>query len=264
MRKIFMQVSHKKFISCFIVLGFLIAATLARGQDIFLKDDFESATLSSIWTTKKLATNALRHINFPTRTGNGAIEISVFPSAKTEIGGDGQLTERAELREAPDVRLCMGVESWYAFSFFLPADFPIVEDRLVIARWKQSFRDPTKDRRPMISLRYMGGKLIVTVARDRGKRNLFKETIDLRNQWVDMVFHIIPKSFKDGILQVWRNGQLIVDYKGALGFIDDEDEIYFKIGLYRDHIQIPMRIIYDRYRRGRNFEEVSISKKRKF
>jgi hypothetical protein len=113
-----MQVNYKKILSCFIVLGFLIVTTCSWGQDIFLRDDFESETLSSIWTTKKLSKNAIRHITFPTRTGRGAIEITVFPSAKSEIGGDGQLTERAELREAPSVRLSMGVESWYAFSFF--------------------------------------------------------------------------------------------------------------------------------------------------
>jgi len=62
-------------------------------------------------------------------------------------------------------------------------------------------------------------------------------------------------------LQVWKNGKQIVDYKGALGFKDDEDEIYFKLGLYRDQMQVPMRIIYDRFRRGSNYEEVSISKK---
>ena len=185
-----MQINYKRILSSFIVLGFLTFTGRAWGQDIFLKDDFESETLSPIWTTKKLPKNALRHINSPTRTGYGAIEISVSSSAKTEIGGDGQLTERAELREAPDVRLKMGTESWYAFSFLLPSEFPIVDTRLVIARWKQSFNEPAKDRSPRISLRYMGGKLRVDVARDRGKRRVFNKKIDLRNQWVDMVFRM--------------------------------------------------------------------------
>ena len=62
-------------------------------------------------------------------------------------------------------------------------------------------------------------------------------------------------------MQVWKNGKQIVDYKGALGFEDDEDEIYFVLGLYRDHMQIPMHIIFDRFRRGKSFNEVSISEK---
>ena len=112
-----MQLNYKRILSSFILLGIIFAPAPSWEQEIFLKDDFESKTLSSIWTTEKLSKNAIRHITSPTRTGRGAIEIRVFPNAKTEIGGDGQLTERAELREAPDVRLAMGLESWYGFSF---------------------------------------------------------------------------------------------------------------------------------------------------
>ncbi len=258
-----MPVDSKYAVFCFLILVFISFAPRVWGQDIALSDDFESGSLSSIWTTERLPAKALRHITAPTRTGQGAIEIRVFPKAMAAMGGDGQLTERAEIREAPEVRLKMGVESWYAFSFFLPADFPMVDTRLVIARWKQSFKDARKDRSPMIALRYMGGCLIVDVSRDRGKRRLCSREIDLRGRWVDMVFHIlpraskkIPRAFKDGLLQVWMGKKQIVDYRGPLGFVDDEDEIYFKLGLYRDHMEIPMRIVYDRYRRGESFEAV--------
>ena len=256
-----MQVDFRKYLFFAIVIGLSINTEYAWGKDITLVDDFDTGVLSSIWTTKKLSENALRHISSPTRTGQGAIEISVFPGAQTEIGGDGQFTERAELREAPDVRLKIGMESWYAFSFFLPSDFPIVKTRLVIARWKQSFNNPSKDRSPMVSLRYMDGKLRVDIARDRGKRKVFIDKMDLLSRWVDMVFRLKPEPNKDGLLQVWKDGKLIVDYRGPLGFRDDEDEIYFKLGLYRDHMKEPMRIIYDRFRRGSSFEEVSISEK---
>jgi hypothetical protein len=73
-----------------------------------------------------------------------------------------------------------------------------------------------------------------------------------------MIFRIIPKTGQDGLLQVWQNGRQIVDYQGALGFKDDENEIYFKLGLYRDHIKRPMRIVYDRFRRGDSHQAVSL------
>lgn len=249
---------YKQILFIGMALSILIAVTGASGQEILLEDDFETRYLSSIWTTKNLSDGALRHITSPTRTGKGAIEIRVRPGANTAIGGDGQVTEREMLREAPGVRLSMGMESWYAFSFLLPADFPIVETRLVLASWKQSFKNPAKDRSPIVSLRYMGGRLIVAVARDRGKRRLYQEPFDLRGQWVDMVFRMIPKTGRDGLLQVWHNGRQMVDYQGALGFKDDENEIYFKLGLYRDHMDRPMRIVYDRFRRGTTYETVRI------
>lgn len=253
-------------LALFTVLLCIGIAGEALSDRVVQQDDFESEVLSPLWVPAKVSANALQYVSSPVRTGSSALKICVQPYDKPEIGGDYQLTERAELREAPGIRLKMGVESWYSFSFFIPSDFPIVETRLVIARWKQSFNEPEKDRSPMIALRYMGGKLKVDVSRDRGKRQLFIQKIDMRNQWVDMVFHIIPKAskqlpsaFKEGVLQAWMNGKQIVDYQGALGFVDDESEMYFKLGPYRDHVKTPMCIVYDRFRRGSSFEEVAIS-----
>ena len=242
-----------------LILGFFYVTTPSHGDEIFLKDDFDAPPLSPIWITPNLSKNALRHITAPARTGKGAVEIRLFSGAMAQTGRDGQLTERAELREAPGVRLTMGMESWYAFSFFMPLDFPIVENRLVIVQWKQSFLESYKDRSPIVSLRYMGGKMRIDVVRDRGKRKLFNQPADLRNRWVDMIFRIKPITGKNGILQVWKDGVRIVDYRGPIGFKDDEEEIYFKFGLYRDHMKIPMRIIFDRFRRGNSFETVRFS-----
>ena len=259
-----MHVGLKRTLLYSILLSVLAVATESAEQDISLKDDFESPDLLSIWQTRNLPENAIRHVNAPVRNGEGAIEIRVLPGYRAAVGGDGQLTERAEIRESPEVRLNMGTESWYAFSFFLPADFPFVDTRLVIASWKQSFKETWKDRSPMVSLRYMNGRMRIHVERDRGQRVVYVEKTDLRNKWIDMVFHIIPKAsrklpfkFKEGLLQVWKNGKQIVDYQGALGFVDDEDQIYFRMGLYRDRMELPMRICFDRFRRGNSFEEVS-------
>ena len=254
-----MQVDYKRTISCCILLGFLFITASARGQDISLRDDFGSETLASIWNTDRLAKNALKHVISPNRTGSGAVEITLYPHAKAATGRDGNLTERAELTEETAVRLCMGMEVWYAFSFLLPSDFPIVDTRLVLAQWLQECKDCTKKHSPMVSLRYYGGILRVYVMSDRGKRRPYKQELDLRNKWVDMIFRIVPKTNKKGSLQVWMDSNQIASYRGALGHKDDKDRFFFKMGLYRDHMQQPMRIILDRFRRGRSYSEVSIS-----
>jgi hypothetical protein len=74
---------------------------------------------------------------------------------------------------------------------------------------------------------------------------------------VDMVFKIIPKTGKGGRLHEWQNGRQVVDYQGALGFKDDENEIVFKLGLYRDAMDRPMRIVYDRFRRGKTDKKLA-------
>lgn len=239
------------------MVGLLLFAPSDRKQNVYLKDDFESETLSPIWSTFRLPDGALNHVTSPTRSGHGAVEISVHSRDRTEIGRNGELTERAELSEAPDARLLMGTDVWYAFSFFLPADFPIVDTRLVIAQWKQACLDCTKKRSPMVSLRYYAGKLRVYIENTRGRQKLYSQRLDLRNMWVDMVFHIIAKPDDKGVVQMWRNGVQIVNHTGALGFKDDSNEVYFKMGLYRDHLNVPMHIFIDCFRRGSNMQAVS-------
>lgn len=136
-----------------ILLFFILTCSVAYGNSFSNKvtqeDDFDADKLSRLWVTNKLPPNALQFISAPVRRGNGAVKICVQAFSKSAIGGDHQLTERAELREAPHIRLKMGVESWYSFSFYIPSDFPIVNTRLVLARWKQSF---TKKKRIVILL----------------------------------------------------------------------------------------------------------------
>ena len=255
----FPLIINKRLISCSIWLALVFSSTVACGQPLSLKDDFETGELSPIWATDKLANSALCHISSPTRTGNGALSVTLAPYDKAEFTKAGNITERAELMEASAVRLKMGVEAWYAFSFLLPSDFPIVKTRLVIAQWKQACLDCSLKRSPMVSLRYIDQELKVYIENMKGRGKLFQEKMDLLNRWVDMVFRIMPKADGDGILQVWMDGRQIVDYQGALGFTDNKEETYFKMGLYRNHMGKTMQIIIDRFRRGSSFEEVALS-----
>ena len=50
-----------------------------------------------------------------------------------------------------------------------------------------------------------------------------------------------------------------MDYRGRLGYPDDLDSVYFKIGLYRDTLAVPMTIMLGRFRRGATRAEVDPS-----
>ena len=241
-----------------LLLTVLSGAAVGGGPTTHLKDDFETGPLAAIWSTVNLPPGALRFISAPTRNGRGALEITLRPGARADVGRDRQAVERAELREAPAIRLQMGREAWYAFSFWLPPDFPIVDNRLVIAHWKQACRNCRLKRSPMLALRYRNGVFQVDVQRRRGKRRIFSQAMDLRNQWVDMAVHIRPAWDEGGGVQVWKNGRLLAAYEGALGYADDKREIYFKMGLYRDRMRETMRNVLDRFRRGDSYVSVAV------
>jgi len=60
---------------------------------------------------------------------------------------------------------------------FLPQSFPIVNTRLVIAQWKQHCPHVAQcsDDSPVIAVRYIGGKLHVTINTDSGQKTLMKQ-----------------------------------------------------------------------------------------
>jgi hypothetical protein len=60
----------------------------------------------------------------------------------------------------------------------------------------------------------------------------------------------------DGFLGAWLNGRQVTDYRGPIGYADDLDQVYFKIGLYRDNLPFPMTMHVARFRRGTSRAEV--------
>lgn len=54
-----------------------------------------------------------------------------------------------------------------------------------------------------------------------------------RGRWYRMKLRVRFDPGQDGLLQVWRDGRQIVDYKGPIGF-EDAVGPYLKLGVYRD------------------------------
>jgi hypothetical protein len=88
------------------------------------------------------------------------------PGCKTDGGvfEPEKNDERAELWEADDVRLGLGTEVWYRFSFFVDPDLPASAERLVIGQWKQN-NSATGDS-PVIAQRFNGRAFSITVEQD--------------------------------------------------------------------------------------------------
>ena len=75
---------------------------------------------------------------------------------------------------------------------------------------------------------------------------------------LDFVFRVRYSPAKDGVVQVWVNGQLVVDYSGPLAEPDKEkNRFYNKIGLYRDRLKQPMTLYFDNYTAGHSFDQVN-------
>lgn len=172
-------------------------------------------------------------------------------------------SNRAELREK--FTASIGQTIWYGLSTFIPSDFPIHENRLVIAQWRAT-DDPGEDpaaRSPVLAHRYVNGTLRFTlrhsaerIQKDNDGRQviLYEERQFPRGRWHDFV-HQVRWSHTEGLVRSWINGRQVINYRGPVGYNDAEGPS-FKWGLYRDNVPETYVIYHDNYRRGNRCEDV--------
>ena len=255
--RLFMYLFHRVFV----LLAACLAGLCADVQAAGVHDGFELPELSSLWTDMRIDPGDYRFVEEPVREGRQALEITLQPGAKSDVGKGGTQTERAELTDADHLRFSMGEEAWYAFSFYIPDDVTIPEGRVVFAQWKQACADCTLKHHPIVSLRLRSGMLRVYAQNGAQKMVLYKKPHSLQGRWTDVVFGLKPRVDDNGMLRVFINDEQAVAYDGPFGYTDDKPEVYFKMGLYRDANPHPMRIIIDDYRRGKSRDEIAAPSK---
>lgn len=217
-----------------------------------LADDFQAGP-GPIWRLQRIRADALKAVPDPAGKDRNVLAITLRTGAMADSGGE---SERAELSEHDRFHLPTGTDVWYSFQLYVPTDFPVVDRRLVLGQWKQACGDCTADHSPGIANRYRNGVFSITIQNGDKRVVLFEEKSDIRGRWNDLVYHLKLTPKPDGYLQAWLNGRQVVDYQGPLGYPDDLDSVYFKIGLYRDTLAVPMTLMLGRFRRGATRAEV--------
>ena len=223
-------------------------------------DGFEGSSLSNLWETDRFAPGAVVLQSKIVNSGRQALAITVHSRDVFEAGRHGSAdSERAELREARQLvgRENQGYE--YSFNMFFPPDFVIVPTRLVIAQWKQycgSDQAPCSDDSPVLALRYIGGFLSITQDLQGRQVILFRKQTDLRARWTTFVVQARFSAGPTGRIRVWMNEQRVVDFEGVsanpenarTGYADPS-HFFFKMGLYRNVMDVPMTVYIDEYRK---------------
>lgn len=218
-----------------------------------LRDGFEGSSLANFWLPGNYGSGlyvpgAIQLTTNVSRSGSQSVKITIHEGDVAAAGDAGTTVERDEL-DSGHYPL-MGREAWYGFSFLIPKNFPIVDQRLVISSCKQS--DVS---RPLTAERYRNGKHTFTIESQGHKKSYKLPPIPL-GHWVDMVFQSRYATGDDGLAQVWMNGKLVVSYHGPLADPKFKNAFYHKIGLYRDRMAQPMTIYYDNYTMGNSHAEV--------
>jgi hypothetical protein len=232
----------------------MLLAGLAAMAQLPVADGFESKKLSKFWDTSRFAKGAVVMQNKVVKSGHSAAMVTVKMGEKYEAGNDSSKeSERAELMEAARLVSLENNAYEYAFSMFIPADFPIVPTRLVIAQWKQYCgHGICEDDSPVLALRYVNGVLKITIQTGRHDTVVYQTRQDIRNQWTDFRVQANFSRTDTGVVKAWINGAQVLNYKGKSCYSSERgypatSYFYFKMGLYRDKMAQPMTIYIDDY-----------------
>jgi hypothetical protein len=234
------------------IMSVVILSSCQSKKLIITKDNFEADTLNQIWTSEKFIPGAFELQSEVVKSGKKAAKLILREGDQIDEE-KGTNLERAELREPKKLMAIEHNNYSYSFSLFLPADFPIVPTRLVIAQWKQNCEaGGCNPNNPIIAIRYDSGKLRITLQTGPEKTILYSETGPILNQWLDFKFNIRFSRNNNGQIKTWLNDKIIIDYNGVTAYSNEfgypkPGNFYFKMGLYRDTMSQPMTIYIDDY-----------------
>jgi hypothetical protein len=149
----------------------------ASGQVI--KDDFATGAISTRnWFVCRRPENEFKVVQeegAPFRALETAVrprkDLTVFAMvmahpgcANSGVPFEPEKDERAEMWEADAIRLGLGTEVWYRFSFLVDPGVPVDAGRLVIGQWKQS--NSATGTSPVIAQRFNGRAFTITIEQD--------------------------------------------------------------------------------------------------
>jgi hypothetical protein len=232
--------------------GSLAALLLASAATVWadpVADGFETGTVGALWTTRANA-DRLTVQRAIVRSGNFALRVDVREQDVAGVGGDGEQTERTEIQLVRERWARFGETHEYAFSMYIPTDFPIGDVRLVTSQWKQPCTDCSKNRSPIVAQRYRRGELRLTIETPQGRETILRLPGSHQGRWLDFRYRI-RFHLTDGAVTAWLDGVQVADYRGPLGFGDDPPDVYFRLGLYRDRMAQPMTLYFDDFRTER-------------
>ncbi len=177
-------------------------------------------------------------------------------SIQTTKAPDGSDAVRFEVRRTdPTVALskrselaldsvAAGSEQWYGFRVMLPEGWDRDPGSYeVIGQWHEvpDWNLGEGWRSPPLGIYVRDGQWRVNSKWDskpktegntpEGKATLWTGAYET-GEWANWVFHVKWSHKSDGILQVWKDGELIVDRKGPNTY-NDKVGPYFKIGVYK-------------------------------
>jgi hypothetical protein len=235
------QILHKSLKGLFLPL---FICCLIFGNDVYsqnntiLTADFEGPSIGLGWDgLENCCSYSMTTSTLFKRTGNRSLRVELRKT-DAEIAGN----KRSEIVDNSYPIPHETNRRWWAFSNYLPADFGRDSVHEILAQWHYRATNSDLSTSPPLSLQIYKGDWIVELRYDSVDINIDNgQNIKLvsfnlgpwqKGVWNDWVFNYEYSPNNDGYLKVYKDGKLLIDYKGK-SFYKGSYDPYFKIGLYR-------------------------------
>ncbi|MDN3671164.1 polysaccharide lyase [Echinicola jeungdonensis] len=154
-------------------------------------------------------------------------------------------------------------ERWYSFSLYLPSDgFKKDSNNDIINQWHQGSGSGS----PTTTLRVEDDRFFLKSGPTKEERKDYDIAAVQKDTWNEFVIHIIHSGDSDGLVELWMNGEKMLNINGG-NLNKDYDLPRWKIGIYKDDwnydetTDTDLRVMYfDNVRMGdenASFEEMS-------
>ncbi len=213
-----------------------------------LFDTFEGPTLASIWDTKRITEGRWQFTN-EVSAGKNSLKITLAPGELPSIGDKNNPRERAEISETKELSVPPETKATYSFDFYIPNDFPLEDENVVIAQIKQPVENKEH---PVISLRCYGNTLkLVIVEGNETQTNKHKLSIPYTtNEWHNVSISYQFNKDRTGTCTVTLDDQKQQTYNGHMGYDHlPQEGMYFKMGIYRPAVQKEQSIYFSNFKR---------------
>jgi hypothetical protein len=219
-----------------------------------------AALLSVATASYALTAPLLAELTFESGTLSGTKQVRInVPVPTTERARAGKYSMKAVLRaedvsktvsgsERNEVEITashapMNTALWYGFSVFLPSDYVADNVWELVTQWYPTGdADEEWGRQPTMALVTTKGKWAIENRYSSQTITPINDpSISLKrwdigtqelNRWTDWVFNVRWTHTTDGFLKVWKDGKLVVDYKGPTSY-NDQQGPFVKQGIYK-------------------------------
>jgi hypothetical protein len=204
---------------------------------LLLTRDFEAGTLGE-WNRETCCGYSVRVVESPSRAGKYAARFELKRGDPSV-----QKSKRTELVQKP---IPANSERWYGFSLMLPPDWQTESSFEIVTQWpsvpdfnlKEDWRTPslyisTRNKAWRVTNRW--DPKLRTHRNDpgpEGGKAILWEGPYRKGAWTDWVVHVKWSPKSDGVLQVWKDGRLVVNKTGPNTY-NDKQGPYFKMGIYK-------------------------------